>query len=109
MPPACKALALEGRLLLGPWYLQPDEFLVGGESLIRNLQRGSPYRRSPMAAPCRSATCPIPSDILASFHSFCAASASTMPSSGEVSDPEIKKDAFRWQAPDGSEVLVAWL
>src|SRR5258707_7428464 len=35
-----QALARQGRILVGPWYLQPDEFLVGGESLIRNLQVG---------------------------------------------------------------------
>src|SRR3990170_4861424 len=29
-----------GRLLVGPWYLIPDEFLPGGESLVRNLQLG---------------------------------------------------------------------
>ncbi|MCD6541228.1 hypothetical protein J7K76_05260 [Candidatus Bipolaricaulota bacterium] len=31
----------EGRLLVGPWYVQPDEFLVSGESLIRNLLYGT--------------------------------------------------------------------
>src|SRR5260370_390421 len=35
-----QALVRQGRILVGPWYLQPDEFLVGGESLIRNLQVG---------------------------------------------------------------------
>src|SRR5512145_2940001 len=30
----------EGRILVGPWYVQPDEFLVSGEALIRNLQIG---------------------------------------------------------------------
>ncbi len=29
-----------GRITVGPWYLQPDEFLVSGESLVRNLQIG---------------------------------------------------------------------
>src|SRR5450759_5714787 len=29
-----------GRILVGPWYLQPDGFLVSGEALIRNLQVG---------------------------------------------------------------------
>src|SRR6267154_775216 len=29
-----------GRIQVGPWYLQPDEFLVSGESLVRNLQIG---------------------------------------------------------------------
>lgn len=30
----------EGRLAVGPWFCLPDEFMVGGESLIRNLQLG---------------------------------------------------------------------
>ncbi|MCL5961831.1 MAG: glycosyl hydrolase-related protein [Chloroflexi bacterium] len=29
-----------GRIQVGPWYVLPDEFLVSGESLIRNLQEG---------------------------------------------------------------------
>lgn len=35
-----KAQALAGRLILGPWYVASDEFLVCGESLIRNLSLG---------------------------------------------------------------------
>jgi alpha-mannosidase/mannosylglycerate hydrolase len=30
----------EGRFKAGPWYVLPDEWLVSGESLIRNLQLG---------------------------------------------------------------------
>lgn len=30
----------DGRILVGPWYVMPDEFLVSGESLIRNLIMG---------------------------------------------------------------------
>ncbi len=30
----------ERRLLVGPWYILPEEFQVGGESLIRNLLKG---------------------------------------------------------------------
>lgn len=29
-----------GRIIIGPWYIQPDEFAPDGESLIRNLQIG---------------------------------------------------------------------
>ncbi|WP_026369920.1 alpha-mannosidase [Kallotenue papyrolyticum] len=29
-----------GRILVGPWYVQPDEFLVSGEAIIRNLLIG---------------------------------------------------------------------
>lgn len=30
----------EGRILIGPWYDMPDEFLVSGESIVRNLALG---------------------------------------------------------------------
>ncbi len=33
-------LAKDGTLRIGPWYVLPDEFLVAGESLIRNIERG---------------------------------------------------------------------
>jgi len=30
----------EGRILVGPWYTLPEEFLISGESLVRNLLLG---------------------------------------------------------------------
>ena len=39
-----KKLIADGRIKIGPWYDMPDEFLVSGESLIRNLMTG--YRLS---------------------------------------------------------------
>ena len=33
-------LVSDGRLNIGPWYNPPAQFLVGGEALVRNLQRG---------------------------------------------------------------------
>jgi alpha-mannosidase/mannosylglycerate hydrolase len=38
--PLIRRLAAENRLRLGPWYTLPDENLVSGESLIRNLEEG---------------------------------------------------------------------
>lgn len=35
-----KKLVKENRLLIGPWYILPEEFQVGGENLIRNLLLG---------------------------------------------------------------------
>jgi mannosylglycerate hydrolase len=35
-----------GRILIGPWYVMPDEFLVSGESLVRNLLRGHRISRA---------------------------------------------------------------
>lgn len=34
------ALLKERRLLVGPWYNLPDEWLISGESYVRNLMRG---------------------------------------------------------------------
>ncbi len=38
-----KQLVREGKLSIGPWFIQPDLFLVSGESLIRNLKKGMDY------------------------------------------------------------------
>jgi mannosylglycerate hydrolase len=35
-----RRLCNSGRLAMGPWYILMDEFLVSGETIIRNLQRG---------------------------------------------------------------------
>lgn len=35
-----RKLVREGRILIGPWYNQPDEFLVSGEAMVRNLMLG---------------------------------------------------------------------
>jgi mannosylglycerate hydrolase len=35
-----KKLVQEGRLIIGPWYTQTDEMIVGAESIVRNLLYG---------------------------------------------------------------------
>ncbi len=37
--------AIEGMLVIGPWYVLPDEFLVSGESIIRNIRIGRQIAR----------------------------------------------------------------
>jgi alpha-mannosidase/mannosylglycerate hydrolase len=41
-----RACAADGRLRIGPWYVLPDEFLVSGEALIRNLRLGREVARA---------------------------------------------------------------
>ena len=36
-----RRLIAQGRLLIGPWHILPDEFLVGPESTVRNLMLGA--------------------------------------------------------------------
>jgi len=35
-----RKMVAAGRLMLGPWYVLPDEFLVSGESFVHNLRLG---------------------------------------------------------------------
>jgi len=44
-------LAREGRLVIGPWYVLPDEFIVSGESIVRNLRWGRQVAREFGAQP----------------------------------------------------------
>ncbi len=39
--PHLKKLISNNKLIIGPWYILPDLFLVSGESIIRNLQIGN--------------------------------------------------------------------
>lgn len=38
--PLVRELVVRGRFKVGPWYCLPDEFLVSGESLVRNFEFG---------------------------------------------------------------------
>ncbi|AFZ42402.1 glycoside hydrolase family 38 [Halothece sp. PCC 7418] len=38
-----KDLIQSGKILIGPWYTMPDLFLVSGEAVIRNLQKGKKW------------------------------------------------------------------
>ena len=44
-------LLAQGKLVAGPWYVLPDQFLVAGESLVRNLRLGRAVVRAMGARP----------------------------------------------------------
>ena len=43
--PDIRALVQSGRLLIGPWFILPDEFLVSPEAIVRNLLLGDRIAR----------------------------------------------------------------
>src|SRR5437763_6795384 len=97
-----------GRIIVGPWYLQPDEFLVSGESLVRNLQIGL-QRASEFADPMRIGYVPDCFGHIAQLpqilNDFGIESAVFWRGVGD----EARKNAFYWAAADGTRVLVAHL
>jgi hypothetical protein len=93
-----------GRLSVGPWYTQSDTMLVSGESLVRNLLIGRadvkrhgmrPLNVAYMPNACHQ-TAHLP-QILRSFGIDAAFFCMGRP---------IMPLPFRWEAPDGSDLLV---
>ncbi|MEW5786078.1 MAG: glycosyl hydrolase-related protein [Bacillota bacterium] len=101
-------LIAAGRLLIGPWYVLPDEFLVSGEALIRNLLRGADLCRAfggLMAVgyvPDQFGHIAQLPQILTGFRIDAAVLWRGV--SGDC-----RKDRFRWEAPDGSRVNAFYL
>ena len=46
----CRKMIAEGRLLIGPWYVQNDFMLTSGEATVRNLLLACVRRRTTAAA-----------------------------------------------------------
>jgi len=102
-----RRLVGEGRLGIGPWYVQPDEFLVSGEALIRNLLLGHRVAE-PLGPVLKVGWLPdtfghvaqLP-QILRGFDidTF----VSTRGLGNHLEQPALE---FWWEAPDGSRVLT---
>lgn len=93
-----------GQLLIGPWYTQPLQNIVGGEALIRNLQTGI-ERSEALGGAMRF-----------SYEIDEFGHASQMPQiyngfgiTGSMAwrgNPKGAKSVFEWLAPDGSSVYM---
>jgi mannosylglycerate hydrolase len=98
-------LVRDGRLLAGPGYVLPDEFLIGGESHIRNLMTGirsaRVYGRTMMVGYAPDAFGHI-AHLPAILRGFGIDSVLIWRGVGA----EATTSEFRWAAPDGSEVLA---
>jgi mannosylglycerate hydrolase len=101
-------LVRDGRLLIGPGYVLPDEFLIGGEAHIRNLMTGIRSAREyggvmaiGYAPDAFGHIAHLPA-ILRGFGIDSVLLWRGVPRSVPTSE-------FRWAAPDGSEVVVLHL
>src|SRR5262245_26734433 len=106
--PRIERLVRAGRLLVGPWYVLPDEWLVSGEALIRNLRLGQ-ARAAAFGASMPVGYVPdqfghvgqLP-QILAGVGLDCAVLWRGVPR-------ELDQTLFHWEAPDGTRVLGIYL
>ena len=97
-----------GQIQVGPWYTLPDEFLVSGETLVRDLQRGiadgdahGGAMRVGYLPDSFGHTAQMP-QIYRQFDFHHAVVWRGVPSA-------IDRLAFDWEAPDGSRILTAYL
>lgn len=105
-----KKLVEEGKLVIGPWYTQTDEMVVGGESIVRNLLYGikdcgefGDYMKIGYLPDSFGQSAQMP-QILNGFdikHSMFWRGCSERKGTG--------KTEFNWTSDDGSEVVVQML
>src|SRR6266567_4147939 len=97
-----------GRIQVGPWYLQPDEFLVSGESLVRNLQIGL-RQAAEYGEPMRAGYVPDCFGHIAQLPQILRGFDIDNAVFWRGVGGEAHKSEFYWAAPDGTQVLVIFL
>ena len=102
-----KSFINSGRLLIGPWYILPDLFLVSGESTIRNLQIGHEMMKE-FGGKMDVGYVPDPFGHIAQLPQILQGfGISTFVFMRGMPDEILKKNTllFNWLAPDSSSVL----
>ncbi|NLG25756.1 MAG: hypothetical protein GX558_10400 [Clostridiales bacterium] len=100
------ALIRAGRVIIGPWYCMPDEHLVSGEALIRNLELGAARCRDWGVSPWPVGyVCDVFGHIAQLpqiLNGFGIGTAVLGRGTNEHTTPAV----FCWAAPDGSRVTA---
>ncbi|MEV8062395.1 alpha-mannosidase [Streptomyces antimycoticus] len=102
------ALVREGRLAVGPWLILLDEFLCSGETIVRNLQMGwAAAERLGGAMPI--GYLPDMFGHVAQMPQILARAGIEHAALWRGVPGTVDGHAFRWRAPDGSEVRTEFL
>ncbi|MET8769390.1 alpha-mannosidase [Streptomyces sp. NPDC004658] len=102
------ALVREGRLAVGPWLILLDEFLCSGETIVRNLQMGwAAAERLGGAMPI--GYLPDMFGHIAQMPQILARAGIEHAALWRGVPGTVDGHAFRWRAPDGSEVRTEFL
>jgi alpha-mannosidase len=103
-----RRLAEDGRLSAGPWVTQMDEFLVSGESHLRNLERGL-ARAGQLGRALMVGYLPDQFGHVGQMPQILAHEGLDRAVVWRGVPKEIDRTQFWWEAPDGSRVLAEYL
>ena len=102
------ALAASGRLAMGPWYVLMDEFLVSGETIVRDLQLGL-LRGAAFGGAMPVGYLPDMFGHIAQMPQILRLAGFEHAVVWRGVPSAVDKSAFWWQAPDGSTVRAEYL
>ena len=103
-----RALAAAGRLSVGPWYVLMDEFLVSGETIVRNLQMGI-LRGTAFGGVMAVGYLPDMFGHIAQMPQILSLAGFADAVVWRGVPAAVTTNAFVWEAPDGSSVRAEYL
>jgi mannosylglycerate hydrolase len=103
-----RALAAAGRITVGPWYILMDEFLVSGETIVRNLQKGI-LRGSAFGGVMEVGYLPDMFGHVAQMPQILTQAGLEHTVVWRGVPSVVERTAFVWAAPDGSSVRAEYL
>ena len=103
-----RALAAAGRISMGPWYILMDEFLSSGETIIRNLQMGI-VRGAAFGGVMDVGYLPDMFGHIAQMPQILRLAGFAHAVVWRGVPSAVTKNAFMWEAPDGSSVRAEYL
>jgi mannosylglycerate hydrolase len=106
--PRLRALVQAGQLAVGPWHILSDEFLVGGEALVRNLELGL-ARGEQLGGAMAVGYLPDMFGHTAQMPQLLRRAGLEHAAVWRGVPAAVDRHAFRWVAPDGSSVRTEYL
>ncbi len=98
----------EGRILIGPWYVLTDEFLVSGETHVRNLLFGKRLMQE-FGGQNGVGYLPDAFGHIAQMPQILKKSGIRYATFWRGAPCEVTRSEFIWKAPDGSGVLTIYM
>ncbi|SCE15927.1 alpha-mannosidase [Streptomyces sp. DvalAA-14] len=102
------ALVAGGQLAIGPWLILLDEFLCSGETIVRNLRMGW-EAAAELGGPMPVGYLPDMFGHVAQMPQILARAGFEHAALWRGVPGSVEGHAFRWRAPDGSEVRTEFL